>query len=485
MQPVQPPAPKDDKKILANADLADPYAFITETIPQESTPHKVPLLPKTKLVILVAVGASVFFIVAMVILTIMMHKTTVTPLKATASTSQNSSGTTAANKANTNLDSYTASDINGDGAIDDQDTNAVSAEDVSWWQSLLQKVGSSSEQTASSDSQTANDSSTYLSYDGTPYSEDSSTYSDDESANDPSADEYDPTQTVADPIVGNTSPKEPTGGSAITIASWNTLYSNASSNVKKGAQAVASKADIIGFQELHLPDRRRAMRDGLLCGSCAYAGYVHSYSIAGSNPGSLAIVWNKSRFTIVSSGYYKVSDTQYVKTSTGTTGNKISAKWITWVKLTDKTTGKQFYVLDTHTVASLESHGKPIGSEADRLANYRHHMDVLTSKLAALKSSGLPIFITGDFNVNYRFDAKVHYKDFPYSQLGAIGFYSDWQRLNLAGISQSTGSQGSGNRIIDYVWSNNNASIYPKSASISSNRYGSDHAPVYYTFTLH
>ncbi len=264
--------------------------------------------------------------------------------------------------------------------------------------------------------------------------------------------------------------------SSLTVSAWNTLYSNSTSNVANGAAAIASNAQVIGFQELHSPNRRKAIRDKLLCSSCSYSGYVKDYSTSGSSPASLSIIWRKDLFTLNSSGYYKVSGGMGVKSSAG---SRISAKWITWVKLRDKKSNKLFYFLNTHTVASVESSGKPRGGEGDRLRNYVTHMNILTAKVSTFQKEKIPIFIVGDFNVNYRYDSKVQYKDFPYTRLGKIGVRSNWQRLNLAGISKGSGTHGGGSRIIDYAYSADNKEVVPVSASISKSKYGSDHAPVY------
>ena len=90
---------------------------------------------------------------------------------------------------------------------------------------------------------------------------------------------------------------------------------------------------------------------------------------------SLPIAWNKSRFSLVKSGYRKVYETS--KSREADLG---SPKSITWVKLKDIKTSDTFYVVNTRTIASVESKGKP-NSDKDRVALYKKHMDVLTSFL--------------------------------------------------------------------------------------------------------
>lgn len=494
-EPNQPPVNQPNQE-----SLDDKIAAITNEVYtfQHSKEKKsfagwFKAMPRTKKTVFLIGASFLLFIVVLVCVTLAWNNSGKTNSTDVASSAGGSS--------KDNLNEYETSDVNGDGIIDQYDVasstddSAAANSDTTWWQKLI-NVG----KTASSTS-TSNDDMTYtdtdVAFENIPSSnpsdgEDGSSgsggdldYLDDTGVGADDGD-YDSSDPIDVPITNGptTGSPVPASGDDITFASWNTLFSNAVSNVGKGVKAVAAKADIIGFQELHLSDRRKEMRDKLLCSSCDFSGYVQNYSTNGSNPGSVAIVWRKDRFSVVKSGYFKVSDTEYVSTKTGSTGNKISNKWITWALLKDKKTGSQFYFMNTHTVASLESKGKPIGSEDDRVKNYTHHMNVLTSKINAFKATGLPIFITGDFNVNYRYDHKVQYKNFPFARMNAIGVHSGYQRLDLANIPKSKASQGSGNRIIDYVWYSDNSNVYPLSESISTVRYGSDHYPVYLTVKL-
>lgn len=276
---------------------------------------------------------------------------------------------------------------------------------------------------------------------------------------------------------GGGSSKPGAGQTAITLASWNTLFSN-KTPLATGAKSIGAKADVIGFQEVHWADKkhRYSLLNDFICGSCTFDGYMDAYkrNDGGSRPASLTIAWKKSRFSSVGSGYKSVY-------SADEADGEGSAKWITWVKLKDIKTGDTFYVVNTHTVASVESKGKP-NSDKDRVALHKKHMNVLTSFLKGLQRDNIPIFVLGDFNVNYRYDKTAKYKDFPYVRMGQIGFRSNWDILNLSGIASSASTHGSGSRIIDYAWMwGPNA----KAASTSiGGKYGSDHHVVYLGATI-
>lgn len=133
----------------------------------------------------------------------------------------------------------------------------------------------------------------------------------------------------------------------------------------------------MGFREVHWTDKthRYSLLNDFICKTCKYDGYMESKERdkSGSRASSLPIAWKRSRFALINAGYRKVYDENDWPNGSGG-----SDKWITWVKLRDIKTNDQFYVLNTHTVASVESKGKPSGS---RITAYKKHMDALTSRI--------------------------------------------------------------------------------------------------------
>jgi len=286
--------------------------------------------------------------------------------------------------------------------------------------------------------------------------------------------------------------------STITIASWNTLITNSKKNISSGATALSKSADILDVQELNYKPERQAIRDKLMCKNCAYTGYMYKWSSVGATPASVSIFWNKTKFTKKEAGwlwsYGKNQKYWAVEKDKNAPDGKVASRYITWVRLQDKATGREFYVLNTHTIAAIDKDGTGNANNPKRMALYKRHMEVLTAFIQTIKTKGdYPIFLTGDFNVDYRKDNPAYqglkgmsvYADFPYAMLTTLDMHNGWQRFNLAGIADDARTQGSsGNRIIDYVWSTDRSDVTPLSASISSNSYGSDHYPVFYSFEL-
>ncbi|MGB2787443.1 MAG: endonuclease/exonuclease/phosphatase family protein [Candidatus Saccharimonadaceae bacterium] len=291
------------------------------------------------------------------------------------------------------------------------------------------------------------------------------------------------------PITQQPAPVETTNNSAsFKIASWNVLggggsTDNSKENILSGVQSIMSSAQVVGLQEFHNDTKRKYVRDKLLCSSCAYTGYVQNYDYDGSSAASVGIIWNKSAFSLVTKGNIKVSDKiSGINDATGT-NMSISSKWIAWVKLKEKVTSKEFYLLNTHTVASVEALGLP-NTNTVRLANHLKHMNVMTDQIRKFQADNIPIFVTGDFNVNYRYDVENKYAEFPYTRMGALGMRSGWDYMSLGGIDPLQGSHSTGSRIIDYVFSWSRPDVSYDTIAISSNMFGSDHRPVYLGLTL-
>ena len=290
-----------------------------------------------------------------------------------------------------------------------------------------------------------------------------------------------PEQNVAELDESTPNNNTPTN-STFTVASWNSWYDN-KLDFKTQIDAMSKKASIIAIQEMHIPAKRKQLTNNVLCKNCDYAGYMYNSKLEGSTPASLPIVWKKSDFSLLKQGYMSAANNVKTFKDCNTKKNAtVSSKWVTWVKLKDLKSNQQFYILNTHTGAGVESKGKPVCTP--RLNQFKTHMNNLINKTTALKKDKLPIFIAGDFNVNYRYDHKVKNAAFPYSRMGKIGLRSSYELTNLAGVSDSKGTQGANNRIIDYIFSLNHAAVRINSASIDDETFGSDHYPVYTDLTL-
>ncbi len=262
-----------------------------------------------------------------------------------------------------------------------------------------------------------------------------------------------------------------------TVGSWNTNSDN-KNNVGTEVLDMMTKTQILGLQELHDKPQRDNVKNKVICSSCKYAGYIPAYSSGGAAAASYPIIWEKSAFTIVGSG-----NSQQMCDAAKSSKYSYAARYATYVRLQSKVNGKQFYVISTHFMAGEGSKGKPT-SDSLLTSRYKTHMSKLTALINSLKSANIPIYVTGTFNVDYRYDRTVKTSYFPYASLGAISVRSNWDYLSLGGISSSKGSVSSSNRLVDYVFALQRSDMTANAISLSSSGHGSSHYAVFFTSTI-
>jgi protein-tyrosine phosphatase len=389
-------------------------------------------------------------------------------------------------------------DTNGDGVIDKKDhstatdtTNddtttdanssddSTSSDDVSWWQRLLAISNNSSGDNSADDSTSTTADSGEIS---AANDEDSDAAITDNSYTDDS-DEATPVDTapaeteVNDPV-DTTSDPTPTAkdGTLLTIGSWNILYLNNASRVTTGIKTILGGAQVVGLQEVGTNGstaNRNAIKN-------LASGNVGVYQPDGSTP----IVWNAKMYTKKASGYKKISAYGVVK-------------YATYVKLRNKATGQEFYVFNFHAVVGTKKPSE--GCSTNVCKAYKYEMKALSKFIASKKSDNLPVFVTGDYNADYRFDYTCSLSWYPCSTFRSMTFRSGYDYTGgLSRLGKSDSSVGSASTVIDYVFSWQRSDVSPISmqiiaptASCSTDKSGqkhcwngSDHKPVFFTVGL-
>ena len=198
-------------------------------------------------------------------------------------------------------------------------------------------------------------------------------------------------------------------GTTITVASWNSKIDN-KKNIAGQTKTLLKTADVVGLQEVHTAAQRNNIRNLIESDKYAVSPKAHTNNDSGSGVESYPIVWREKEF---------------VRTAEGTTGqvspslDGLRPRYITWVKLKQRATGKQFYVVNTHMVRDVDSNGS-LSSKKANVKAYTGHMEKLGNLVKKLQKDNVPIFVTGDFAMDYRKDTgKVGV--FPKAALGAIG----------------------------------------------------------------
>jgi endonuclease/exonuclease/phosphatase family metal-dependent hydrolase len=277
-----------------------------------------------------------------------------------------------------------------------------------------------------------------------------------------------------------------TAGSTTTVlptfdvASYNAQFkSTPAETVSDLTKMAAAGADIIGLQEMGARDKRDAVRAQFVdCSTCEFDAFMTDLPEQNATP----ILYRWSEFRLESTGTRQVSEATYVGPS-GAGPSTVKAKFINYVELRHRATGQVVYVLNNHTVASVQgSDGGRDLRHPERLELYRKHMEGLQALITELPDTGAAVLATGDFNVNYRKDYIVQDTLFPFDRTRQVETAANWEALGMPELGTHP-SDGTGNRLIDYVFYSKNTPVTPESQQILE-QYTSDHRPVLVRFTI-
>ena len=262
----------------------------------------------------------------------------------------------------------------------------------------------------------------------------------------------------------------------MVIATYNIRHALSDAVVVSDIKTLADAGvGVIGLQEMGSRSRRDAVRKRLVdCSECEFDAFMPD----GTGPSEVPILYRSANFRLLSTGSRKVSDATYVGRR-GAGPSRITAKYLNYVQLRHRITGQEMYVINSHTVASVQARdGGPDHRYPKRLQLYRQHMNGLEAMITKFKETGAAVFTTGDFNVNFRRDSVLRPKLFPYSNWRQVGVFASYKFLGIP--EQGTHRRRSSTndaRLIDYVSSLRHAAVVPKAQTILQ-EYRSDHRPV-------
>ncbi len=150
-----------------------------------------------------------------------------------------------------------------------------------------------------------------------------------------------------------------------------------------------NKVDVVGLQEFEPEqyDRLRAKYAGDTSGD--WLVYPTPLRKDTHNIASAAILWRKSKFTLIASGHRIIKAGSYSE-------NVARQMEAPWVKLKENATGKVFYLTNNHDAPPNQAKNAPI-----REANQRANLADIKKKLR-----DAPVIATGDFNSGWTWDAE-------------------------------------------------------------------------------
>jgi endonuclease/exonuclease/phosphatase family metal-dependent hydrolase len=262
----------------------------------------------------------------------------------------------------------------------------------------------------------------------------------------------------------------------LRIVSFNTAAFLSVGAAVRDVRAVADRGvDVIALQEMASAKRRAAVRAALVdCETCVFEMFAPTNS--GAVSAGTPILYRSDRFWLLASGSVQVTKATYVGPR-GAGPSTIRPKFVNWVRLRDRLTRRQVYVLNNHTVPSVQArNGGPNANKA-RLRVYRKHMSGLKALIVQSQQTGGTIFVTGDFNVNYRKDRIVAASMFPYRSLSDVAVRASYQRLGEPRTGTHILPSGNDERLIDYVFIRDHRAVTPVRQEIITG-VSSDHRPI-------
>jgi endonuclease/exonuclease/phosphatase family metal-dependent hydrolase len=186
-------------------------------------------------------------------------------------------------------------------------------------------------------------------------------------------------------LVSWTLPEQTSKDSGINVMTYNVRYDNPEDSLNNWKYRKENAANAIRFYDIDILGTQEVLHNQLSDMKSLLPGYevIGVGRKDGKEQGEYSALWfKKSRFSLVKSGYFWLSQTPDVPGSLGWDG--ACERIATWAILKDKTTNKSLFVLNTH----LDHVGKVARRESVKL---------LLNSINRIGQK-LPVIVTGDFN---------------------------------------------------------------------------------------
>lgn len=186
--------------------------------------------------------------------------------------------------------------------------------------------------------------------------------------------------------------------SELNVMSYNIRYANASDkgdaawDARKEASVAMIrdvKPDVIGMQEPCFSQAQYLIGE--------LTEYEHYY-LAPDDKDSQhrnAVWWRKDRFEMLAQGYFFLNEKDITQPIKGWGHNQF--RTALWVKLRERSTGKEFFFFNTH----LAHRASPVeGGDIDQVAR-TESVKLIVEQMKQIAGRYAPIFVTGDMNASY------------------------------------------------------------------------------------
>lgn len=271
--------------------------------------------------------------------------------------------------------------------------------------------------------------------------------------------------------------------STVRIATFNTAAMSSTREAFNDVKdLLAQGPDIVALQEMSSWERRERVRKRLLdCETCLWDGWIPIQAVPGGQP----ILWRSDKFTLLGKDWIEVAPETYVG-ERGAGPATMHAKYVVRLRLRDNVTGRKIWILNNHLVPTVQEPDGGRNGNIRRTRLYARHMAGLHAILdrIATEEGGGHVFITGDFNVNYRNDKVVQDPIFPYESLGdGRSFRASYYTLGEPAAGTHVLDNGFDKRLIDYVHYFPNRRVIAQGQRIVRGM-NSDHRPLIVDFKI-
>lgn len=238
--------------------------------------------------------------------------------------------------------------------------------------------------------------------------------------------------------------------SSVRIATFNTAAMSSTRRAFNDVKSLlAAGPDIVALQEMSSWERRERVRTRLLdCDTCTWDGWIPVPAVQGGQP----ILWRSDKFKFLGRDWIEVAPETFVG-SRGAGPATMHAKYVVRLRLLDKRTGRTIWILNNHFVPTVEGPDGGRNENLRRTRLYARHMaglQAVIDRIHAEEGGGL-VFVTGDFNVNFRKDKVAQDPIFPYAALGTRALRSSYFKLGEPATGTHVLANGFDKRLIDYV----------------------------------
>ena len=242
---------------------------------------------------------------------------------------------------------------------------------------------------------------------------------------------------------------DPANRSTIRVLQANVQQTDPYAQQSAVVLRLLEKADIVKWNELGNLQVQALVRK--------QSGWAHYFP--GPSANSVAISWRSDRFEMVDCGSVKMHGGVLKITPT---------RWVNWVLLRDLSTGKLFYVMNTHVVHHIEQGGKQRWTTVivGQIARAKTHLTKMYGLIAELGAKH-PLIGGGDLNIDWKAEKALPPSErvpwFPYTGLAKVAKI----------VVPDHGTHG--NRVIDWGWIVGDVTVLSVTALP---RGTSDHNPV-------